>query len=99
MIPADLVRADQQTMLIVGTLAAAQHDPAVWERFVDRMFDDWAKEADNDAANRASAANQAIAAIGRLAASRGTQPDMDPAATGDNSPPAREPVAGPAKGV
>ena len=99
MTSADLVRADQQMMLIVGTFVAAQQDPAIWERLVDRMFDGWASESANDAAIRSTAANQAIVALGRLATGRAAQPDMDAAAADNDAKPTPDPSGRPATPV
>lgn len=95
MTSADLVRADQQAMLIVGTFVAAQQDPAIWERLVDRMFDDWTRESEASAAIRTSAANQAIIALGRLAEGRATHAGVDAAPSGNDAQPSQAPSASP----
>ena len=93
--PADLARADHEAMLIVGTFVTAQQNPAVWERFLDRMFDQWASRDATDATSRVSAANQAIAALGRLSAGGGTLPGLDAAQADSDAKPPQAPIFGP----
>lgn len=96
---ADLVRADQQAMLILGTFVSAQQDPAIWERFTNRLFDQWAHESNVSESIRTAAANQAITALGRLAEGRGTQPGVDAAKAGDNPAPPQATGGGAAASV
>jgi hypothetical protein len=99
MTPAELVRADHETMLIVGSFANALQDPASFERFVDRMFNEWERRDAVESENRVNAANQAVDVLGRIQASRGTQPDSAATATINNAKSPQASGDGPAKAV
>ncbi len=96
---AELVRADHEAMLIVGSFVAAQQDPAIWERFCNRLFDDWQRNAAAAAASRADAANQAIAALGRLSATREPLPGVDAAKADKHAEPTPDTISGSTTGV
>ncbi len=99
MTPAELVRADHEAMLIVGSFVAAQQDPASFERFVDRMLNEWQRRADADAANRLAATDAAVNALGRIQANRGAQPGLDTASVNNNPAPTENTVGSTGKTV
>ena len=80
-----LARADQQAMLIVGTFVMAQQDPAIWERFTERMFHEWERDADDILDTAIRAVDKAVAATGRPEAVGGAQPGVDAPATDNHT--------------
>ncbi len=88
--PTEPARADHEAMLIVGTFVTAQADPAVWERFVNRLYDQWQTQDAATRADRAAAATTALAAFGNITQSRGgvANPGITPTDI-DATPPAK----------
>jgi hypothetical protein len=81
---AELVRSDHEAMVIVGTFALAQGEPAMWERFIDRLFDEWAKPIGGlgtiegrDATGRPSETEDALASVSTPAANSDSEPAPD----------------------
>ena len=72
----DLVRADHEAMLIVGSFAQSLHDPESWERFTNRLFDEWGKRYGIDLA-----ALEGRNAAGRIPATENTLPSVRAAAS------------------
>ncbi len=87
-------RADHEAMLIVGTLVAAQQNPEIWERFVNRLYDSWSTQDAATSANRAAAAAAAIASFSNITQSRGgiANPGVTPADL--NATPSAKPGGG-----
>lgn len=71
----ELARSDRETMLLISTFAMAQHDPSLWDKFLDRWFNDLERRAERDAEAVAEAT-----ASGRVAAAGNAQPGLHAAA-------------------
>ncbi len=80
MTPAELVRADHEMMLIIGAFVTAQQDPASFERFTERLFNEWERRATDEgraAAGRVEADRRAFADLLTAATHRNAEPPQD----------------------
>ena len=90
----ELTRSDREAMLIVGTFAHSLSNPESWERFTDRLFDEWGKRHGIDLAaiEGRNAPRRLPQAQDPLTDVRSATSDNDAAATPDanGGPPASE---------
>lgn len=86
----ELVRSDHEAMLIVGSFAHSMNNPESWERFANRLFDEWGKRSGVDLASL-----EGRTAAGRPAATQDAQSGIHPAAANPNAAPTPDDGIGP----